>query len=160
METFQQPTPNPALKQLDALVGEWEMQASVGGQPMVRGRTAFAWVEGGAFLVQHADAESALPNTPPEWGANSPFPITSLFGLDDVTGRITMLYADGRGICRVYQMNLSDGVWKIWREAPKFFQRFTSTFSDDGTTITGHWERSRDGAHWEHDFDLTYTKIR
>jgi hypothetical protein len=37
-------------------VGEWELQASVEGQPIPgRGRTVFEWLEGGAFLVQHAD---------------------------------------------------------------------------------------------------------
>lgn len=55
-----------------------------------------------------------------------------------------MLYADARGACRVSRMTLSDGVWKIWREAPGFFQRFTATVSGDGKTITGRWEGSRD----------------
>jgi hypothetical protein len=27
-------------------------------------------------------------------------------------------------------------------------------------SLTGAWEKSPDGARWEHDFDLTYTKIR
>lgn len=160
MQSMQQPTLNHALKRLNALVGEWEMQASVGGQPMGRGRTVFAWREGGAFLVQHADAEPALPSTPPEWVANAPFPLTTIFGLDDATERGSMLYADARGVLRVYQMSLSDGVWKMWREAPGFFQRFTSAFSDDGKTITGRWEGSVDGAHWDPDFDVTYTKVR
>jgi hypothetical protein len=35
----------------------------------------------------------------------------------------------------------------------------TGTFSDDGKTIPGAWEVCHDGATWEHDFDLTYTKI-
>jgi hypothetical protein len=32
---------NPTLKQLDALVGEWEMQTSVGGQPLGKSRARF-----------------------------------------------------------------------------------------------------------------------
>jgi hypothetical protein len=92
--------------------------------------------------------------------ANSPFPLATIIGLDDSTERFTMLYADARGVFRVYQMTLSDGVWKVWREAPGFHQRFTGTFSDDGATITAYWEGSRDGSNWEHDFDLTYTKVR
>jgi len=54
----------------------------------------------------------------------------------------------------------ADGVWKLWRDAPGFSQRFTGTFSDDGRTIKGRWEKSGDGAQWDHDFDLTYTKVR
>jgi hypothetical protein len=48
----------------------------------------------------------------------------------------------------------------LWRDAPGFFQRFTGTFSDDGTRITGRCEASEDGSTWEPDFDVTYTKVR
>jgi hypothetical protein len=51
--------PNPALAQFAAFVGEWQWQAAVGGQPIGRGRTVFAWLERGAFLVEHSDAEQA-----------------------------------------------------------------------------------------------------
>jgi hypothetical protein len=33
--------------------------------------------------------------------------------------------------------------------SPGSFQRFTGTFSDDRTTIAGHWEASEDGSTWE-----------
>jgi hypothetical protein len=149
---------NPALRRLDALVGEWEVQASVGGRPMGSGWTRFEWLEGGAFVVQHADAEPA-ENTPDEWRANSPFPVTTIIGLDDSAETFSLLYADARGVFRVYAMSLSDRVWKMWRDAPGFFQRFTGTFSDDGKTVTARWEGSRDGSDWEPDFDVMYTKI-
>lgn len=32
--------------------------------------------------------------------------------------------------------------------------------SSDGRTIRATWEKSPDGASWEHDFDLVYTKAR
>ncbi len=38
-------------------------------------------------------------------------------------------------------------------------QRFTGTFSDDGSVITARWERSKDGSTWEHDFDQRYSKV-
>lgn len=60
---------------------------------------------------------------------------------------LTSPYADARGVFRVYQMSLGDHVWKMWREAQGFFQRFTATFSDDDNTITGYWEGSRDGSN-------------
>jgi hypothetical protein len=37
--------------------------------------------------------------------------------------------------------------------------RFTGTFSDDGDTIGGTWEKSFDGSNWEHDFNLTYRRV-
>ncbi len=56
-------------------------------------------------------------------------------------------------------MSLDQGVWRPWREAPAFWQRFTGVFSAAGNTIEGAWEMSPDGAEWKHDFRLTYTKI-
>ena len=43
--------PNPALKHLEVLVGEWEMESPL--YPGQRGRVTFEWLEGGAFLVEH-----------------------------------------------------------------------------------------------------------
>lgn len=150
---------HPFLGRLDALVGEWKLDVLIDGQLVGRGRTTLGWLEDGAFLIQHTDGGPPPPDAPPEWAANSPGLVTTIIGLDDSTGRFYMLYADARDVFRVYQMELGDGAWRVWRDAPGFFQRFTGTFSDDGNSITGRWEVSRDGVTWEHDFDLTYTKV-
>ncbi|MEU6720487.1 hypothetical protein ABZ897_54310 [Nonomuraea sp. NPDC046802] len=50
--------------------------------------------------------------------------------------------------------------WRLWREAPGFWQRYVGTISEDGTTITRAWEASADGRQWRHDFNLTYVKTR
>ncbi len=51
--------PNPALKRLDALVGEWDIEVSLPLDQftIVHGRTSFDWLEGGAFLVMHSDVK-------------------------------------------------------------------------------------------------------
>jgi hypothetical protein len=54
-------------------------------------------------------------------------------------------------------MSPIDGVWRLWREVPgPFPQRYTGTFSDDGKTITGGWERAEEGSNRETDFDSAY----
>jgi hypothetical protein len=146
---------NPALRRLDPLVGEWEFEASVAGQVLGRGQATFAWLDG-SFLVQHADGDPA--RSTPEWNDNAPFPVVSIIGLDDAAEMFSMLYADARGVHRIYQITLADGVWTQWRDAFGFHQRFTGRFSADGTTIVGRWERSPDGSSWTPDFDLTYAK--
>jgi hypothetical protein len=120
----------------------------VGGQPIGRGRTVFEWREG-VFLDEHSDSEA------PDFPAG-----TAVVGLDDTTETDCMLQFDSRGISRIYQMSLSAGVWKLWRDAPGFYQRYTGTFSADDTVIHGRWEHSPDGSSWALDFDLTYTKVR
>jgi hypothetical protein len=104
----QSPEPKSALRQLDALVGEWEIQAPLEAQPLGRARATFEWLEG-AFLIQHADEEPAPSSAPPEWIANSPMPVTTIIGLDDSSETFTQLYADARGVYRMYQMRLSGG---------------------------------------------------
>jgi class 3 adenylate cyclase len=39
-------------------------------------------------------------------------------------------------------------------------QRFSGAFSDDGNTITGPWELSRDGSTWDDDLAITYRRAR
>jgi hypothetical protein len=138
--------PNPALKQLEALIGEWEVE--VPQFPGPRGRAAFEWLEDGAFLRLHTDAPDPAPSA------------TLIISRDESSGTYTVLHYDSRGVSRVYQMTFDGGVWKIWRQAPGFWQRFAGTISDDGESIRATWEKSPDGSAWEHDFDLIYRKVR
>jgi hypothetical protein len=55
-------------------------------------------------------------------------------------------------------MSFAGGIWKIWRDAPGFPQRFVGYVSPDQRVIEARWEKSADGLNWESDFDLTYTK--
>jgi hypothetical protein len=147
------------IRKLTPLAGGWTTEALVGGRFMARGVTQFAWVAGSQFMMQRVDAEIAK-NVPREWVENSPFPVTSIIGADDSTGLFTMLYTDARHVHRVVNMAIDDRVWKLWRDAPGFFQRYAGTFSADGKKITGAWERSSDGTNWARDFELIYTRLR
>jgi len=143
-------TPDPELKSLDTLVGEWVMEGSHPFDPAstVRGRETFEWLDGGAFLIERWTIEH--PDFPDG---------IAILGPDEATGDLRQHYFDSRGVARIYNMSLSDSVWRLWRDNPGFSQRFTGTFGDNGNTITGAWEKSTDGSTWEHDFDLTYRKV-
>ena len=69
-----------------------------------------------------------------------------------------VFYIDDRRVSRVYEMSLAKGVWKIWRNAAGFTQRFVGKLDKSGTSIKARWEKSVDGVNWEHDFDAAYTK--
>ncbi len=145
---------NPALKHLEILVGDWNMELSNASflpnpSDTVIGHISVEWLEDGAFLVIY------MGNKPP----STPDAIW-LISRDDSTTRYTVLYYDTRKVSRVYEMSFSDGVWKMWRNSPDFSQRFEGKFSDDGNIITAQWEKSSDGSTWEHDFDATYAKVR
>lgn len=150
--------PNAVLRRLDVLVGKWEMQASYRGQQLQgQAWTTFEWFAG-HFLRQHSDVELG-ESAPADWQADAPFPVTTIMGLDDTAGEFTALYGDGRGVYRVYQMSFDDGVWKMWRNAPGFNQRFTGVLSDSGDAIDGRWEMSQDGTNWGPDLHVTYEKV-
>ncbi len=112
-----QQSPGSGLPQLAPLIGEWQFEASIRTRPVVRGSATFEWLEDGAFLIQRANAGPPLPTTPEVWRENSPFPVTSIIGRDDASGEFSYLYADGRGVHRVYQMTLADGIWRIRGQA-------------------------------------------
>jgi hypothetical protein len=152
------PAGRPAvLDRLDVLIGQWQMEASFeagywgpGTPPMTSqgGRTIFEWLAGQFFLIQrfatdHPAAPSGL----------------AVIGAGDEPGTCVQHYYDSRGVARVYQLSLDGGTWRLWREAPGFWQRYTGVISADGTRIEGAWEASADGREWKHDFGLSYRKV-
>jgi hypothetical protein len=140
--------PIPALTPLSKLGGNWETvlrwsddtHRLVGGPREVAGEAVFEWLEGGQFLLYRFG------------------PSTWIIGRDDSSSEFTVLYSDDREVSRVYQMSLAQGVWRMWRSAPGFYQRFEGRFTDKAKTIKARWERSTHGKLWIHDFDLTYRK--
>ena len=131
---------------LEALVGTWTTE---GTHPLlagvIRGQATFEWLDGRQFMVcrshyDHPDIPDALA-------------VTGV--IDD---RLSMHYFDSRGVFRVYEVDLSPGTWRFWRDGPDFAQRFTGTFSDDGLTITGRGQLSTDGTSWDEDLSLTYRR--
>ncbi len=143
--------PNPALKPLNALIGEWD---TVGAHPLIpdtilHGRTSFGWLEGGAFLIMHSEIDE--PGIPTG---------IAIFGSDDSTGEYFMLYFDERKVSRKYDVSFNDNTMKWWRNTPSFSQRMTCTFAEDGNTIVSQGELSRDGLVWEQDLQLTYKRVK
>ena len=142
-----------ALARLDVFAGEWVVEARFpGGGDSPAARSTFEWALGRQFLVQRI--EIPVPEAPDG---------LTIVSADPETGAYTQHYYDSRGVVRLYAMSLADGVWTLTRESPdftplEFRQRFTGTFSEDGNTISGAWEKALDGTSWEHDFALTYRR--
>jgi hypothetical protein len=138
------------MDSLNTLVGEWSMGVPFNPDQQIveGGRVTFKWLTEGSFLIQRWEIEF-------EYAPDG----IAVIGPDESGEKLCQHYFDTRGIARVYEMSLSDGVWKLWRDWPGFSQRFTGTFTNDGRTIEGAWETSTDGSTWEHDFDLVYTKV-
>ena len=142
--------PNPALQPFSILLGEWN---TVGTHPQVpnvtfHGRARFEWLESGAFMMMRTEIDE--PEVPSGM---------AIFGTDDARGECFMLYFDERKVSRRYEVALDGNVLRWWRTAPGFSQRYTATVSQDGRTIVGKGELSKDGTTWEGDLALTYSRV-
>lgn len=142
--------PNPALKPFSVLIGNWNTIGTHPGIPdtILHGRTSFEWLEGGAFLMMRSEIDE--PGVPSG---------IAIIGSDDSEKEYYMLYFDERGVSRKHEVSLHDNVWKWWRNAPGFSQRYEATIVDSGNTIIGKGELSKDGLSWEKDLDLTYKRV-
>jgi hypothetical protein len=144
------PQPTSSLKQFEVLVGEWN---TVGTHPAlpatVHGHSSFEWLVEGDLLLWRFD-----------WQPGDIPSAVSVIGHDDAVDPdvCSLLYADERGVARIYRMSMDEGVWRMWRDSSGFSQRMTGTFSADGHTITWRGELSRDGSNWEQDLDVIYTR--
>ena len=126
---------HPMLEHLEALIGEWETEATHPLLPgtAIFGRATFAWLEGRRFLIWRAHHDH--PDIPDS---------IAILGRDDAGDAATAAtpggccschYFDSRGVSRVFQVAAEPGMWRMWRDWPGFSQRFTGTFGDHGDTI-------------------------
>jgi hypothetical protein len=145
------------LDQLDALVGEWKMEAGPpdGDSWPGEARISFEWLEGRTWMIQRWSIE--MPEAPDGIAILGAKDAPASGEESAASGELVQHYFDSRGVHRIYEMSFEDGVWKLWREGEPFDQRFTGTLSEDGKTIEGRWEIKENGG-WRTDFDLTYTR--
>jgi hypothetical protein len=145
-------TVNPALSELEPLVGRWRMELHgaaflPGPDARLTGAVEIDWIEGGAALRMRQGG----PGLPPA--------ATWIIGRDELEPGYSVLYADARGVSRVYAMTLTCGHWRMWRDAAGFSQRFEALLDADAdaVAIRGHWEKSTDArVSWQHDFNVDY----
>ena len=147
-------TINPALADLPPLVGRWRMElydAAFLPDRDSRGSGVIEidWIEDGSALrMRQGDSEH-----PPAavW----------IIGRDDSEADYSVLYADNRGVSRVYRMSFEDAHWQMSRDTPEFSQRFDAQLDPDAGAIRGRWRSPpTNAATWEHDFNVDYIRER
>jgi hypothetical protein len=140
-------SPNPALKPLEFLVGEWR---TTGTHPMVPGetlpgRTSFTWHEGGAFLIMRSQVDH--PQFPDG---------VAIIGSDGGSGGFAMIYFDERGVSRILDLKVGERS-ATWRhEDPEFRQSLT--VEAEGDRLVSKGRMSRKGGEWEDDLSQVFTR--
>ena len=146
--------PNPAFEPFSVLIGSWNTTGTHGLVPdtILHGHTSFEWLENGAFLLMRWEiADPRFPSTIAIFGSDD--------ARDDAEAEYYMLTFDERGVSRKYEVTLHDNIWKWWRDAPGFLQRYEGIIGVGANTIIAKGELSKDGLSWEKDLDLTYTRV-
>ncbi len=111
----------------------------------VTGSVRIDWMDDGSALVMRQGDSVHPPSA------------TWIIGRDESEPDYLVLYADDRGVSRLYRMSFAESNWRMWRDHPEFSQRYTAQMDPDGRTIRGRWEKSIDGGTtWEHDFNIDY----
>jgi hypothetical protein len=122
------PNPDPDLKSLDVLVGNWEISGDAQGQ------ATFEWMEGGFFLIQHVDVEQygqrikgiEIIGHEREFGAEPS---------EDIKSR----FYDTMGNTLDYVYEVEGNTLTIWggeKGSPAYYQ---GTFSDNFNVVRGNW---------------------
>jgi hypothetical protein len=139
-------------KRLEALVGKWHTTGrmkATGSAPAgeIDATDTYEWLPGGFGLLHTVDASVGDERVE---GAE-------IIGYDPTREAFVTQYFGTDGP-NAYEATLTeeDGtlVWRMHSER----DRFTGRFSDDGNTITGHWELLDDDGSWSHWMDITLTK--
>jgi hypothetical protein len=143
---------DPALADLQPLVGNWRMELSNAAflpdrDTRVTGSIEIDWIEDGCALRMRQGDSTHPPAA--VW----------IIGRDESEPEYSVLYADDRGVSRIYRMRFKGAHWQMRRDSREFSQRFHAQLDPDARTVRGRWEKSADqGATWEHDFNIDYIR--
>ena len=141
----------PALERLDALIGRWKTRGRITGASGVPADPidavdTYERLPGGA-LLHLVDAHVGDQKVE---GAE-------IIGYDPARGSYVTQYFGSDGP-NAYEASLGEEagtlVWKMLSKK----DRFTGTFNDDRTIITGHWETLDSDSNWQRWMDITLTK--
>ena len=138
------------LEPFQALIGEWaiEMTHPMVGGAVVRGRTAFEWLEGGRFLIQRAVNEH--PDFPDS---------LCVIGVMEGENDLSMQYFDSRGVHRSYVIGFDGTELTVARDAEGFAQRLSAMLSEEGSTLAGVWQLNEDDRGYRDDLAFTYRRV-
>jgi hypothetical protein len=129
----QLPTPDPALRALDPLVGTWSMKGHTldSDDENITGRATYRWLDGGFFLQQDIELDFA--------GALQ-VKSHELVGHDPETGGFSSLvFSNVSPTPLPYRWEVQGNTVTISVSHGPLDATFRGEFSEDGNTFSGGW---------------------
>ena len=127
------PTPDPALKRLDRLVGTWSMRGHLLGSDdeNIIGQATFQWLPGGFFMQQDVEMDFA--------GAVQ-IKSRELIGHDPESGAFkSSVYSNLSPSPLPYRWDLEGDALTISVSYGPLDASFEGRFSEDGNSFSGGW---------------------
>jgi hypothetical protein len=135
-------------KQLKRLLGTWTCEATIPGfEKSFISTVQFTWIEKDMLMMMKSKGK---PGGPPSG--------TAVLGADDVNNQLQMLYADVRGVTRIYKVTLNAKEFNWERKAPGFSQKLVGAIRNDGRTIKCEAFKAVNGGRMSHDMYWIYEK--
>jgi len=144
MSEYQIPTPSADLKNLDRLVGTWDITGGAVGQ------VRYEWMRGGFFLLQHVE----LDNNGHKSSGIEIIGHEQKFG-EAPSEHIKSRYYGSTGETFDYVYEMEGNTLTIWggeKGSPAYYR---GTMSDDGNTLTGGWVYPGGGG-----YESTATRVK
>jgi Protein of unknown function (DUF1579) len=127
------PRPDPALKELDFLVGTWSIRGNMAGsdEENIVGESTFEWLPGGFFLRQVMRIDFAG-----QFQAEG----EELIGYDPETEKFpSYVFSNSSPEPLPYEYEVKDGSMKIRVSHGILDATFTGEVGQDGKTYSGGW---------------------
>jgi hypothetical protein len=128
----QTPTPDPALKRLDRLVGSWSMEGHLAGseERNIKGKATFRWLPGGFFLLQQTSLDFV----------GLKIEALELIGYDPETKTFpSTVYSNFSPAPLPYRWEVEGDNLTISVSYSPLDATFKGTFSEDGESFAGGW---------------------
>lgn len=128
----QMPTPDPALRRLDRLVGTWRMEGHLvdSDEKNIKGQTTFRWLPGSFFLEQRVKLDFM----------GMEIDSLELIGYDPETKTFpSTVYSNLAPMPLPYKWEVGDDRLTIAVSYDPLDATFTGTFGEDGESFGGGW---------------------
>jgi hypothetical protein len=141
--------PGPEHEALQIFVGTWNTEGEIEATSTepgsrLKARDTYEWLPGGFFLLHRV--EGCMGTTDVQ--------SLEIIGYDATSRRYFTHSFDNYGVASAYQALLADDSWTILGDS----ERFLGRFNDDGTALSGTWERLADDSTWIPWMTITLTK--
>lgn len=142
----EQPTPNPALKAFEVMVGVWDLKGpDFTTNAEIHGQSSFEWLEGGFFLVHRFSFDYA----------GRSFTGVEYIGYDEKSGHLkTQVFSNQGPDPLEYTWEVDEHMFTNWFGDVGSSNRYKGRFSEDRNTLIGQSEWPGGG------YEATMTRIR